>query len=100
MHYNYFRHCTIHSAIYTFQSPQNEREDAYRHKHGFLYVYFVPRVYKHGIFVQTDGAAAAALVDTTSYTYPLRTMNYIMFTRSNQARYHLQATSASKMTTK
>lgn len=43
---------------------------------------------------------AAALAGIISYTYHLRTMNYIVFTRSNQAQYHLKATSAPKMTTK
>lgn len=40
-------------AVYTLRSPQN----AHHHKHGFLNVYFVSRLYKHGIFVQTDGGS-------------------------------------------
>lgn len=40
----------ITHTVYTLQSPQNESENLYHHKHEFWCVYSMSRLYKHGLF--------------------------------------------------
>jgi len=102
MHYNYYRYGTIHCTytIYTLQGPQNEREDAYHHEHRFLYMFTSCHVFTNTEYLYRQTAVAADFVGIISYTYHLCTMNYIVFTRSNEAQYRLRAMSTSKMTPK